>query len=131
MPSSARKKKRTMRGTNTINTMEGTYTVTVADPYGCSASASATVNWRDFPWVHFGPTRVDVCAFGRPKIIAADGDRIWEEMIWLDGLYEGVYERITSLIDTVNVIRVRNAFFFCDTATPEIYTLSLHDALPI
>src|SRR5438477_8563217 len=30
--------------------------------------------------------------------------------------------------------RVRNAiaaFFFIDTATPEIYTLSLHDALPI
>ena len=26
---------------------------------------------------------------------------------------------------------IRNVFFFNDTATTEIYTLSLHDALPI
>src|SRR3712207_8693076 len=29
------------------------------------------------------------------------------------------------------VIRIRFVFFFNDTATTEIYTLSLHDALPI
>src|SRR5256885_16991615 len=29
------------------------------------------------------------------------------------------------------ILRVRSFFFFNDTATTEIYTLSLHDALPI
>src|SRR5690606_42037782 len=31
----------------------------------------------------------------------------------------------------VSVLLVRSSFFFNDTATTEIYTLSLHDALPI
>src|SRR2546430_9542454 len=31
----------------------------------------------------------------------------------------------------ITVIRVASVFFFNDTATTEIYTLSLHDALPI
>src|SRR6267378_2055637 len=33
--------------------------------------------------------------------------------------------------DVVEVAHVRLVFFFNDTATTEIYTLSLHDALPI
>src|SRR5437899_7546026 len=33
--------------------------------------------------------------------------------------------------DSVFVVYVRVFFFFTDTATTEIYTLSLHDALPI
>src|SRR6266513_5899322 len=34
-------------------------------------------------------------------------------------------------MDTISIIRVVFRFFFNDTATTEIYTLSLHDALPI
>src|SRR3712207_8283506 len=34
-------------------------------------------------------------------------------------------------MNCVCVIKNRNIFFFNDTATTEIYTLSLHDALPI
>ena len=33
--------------------------------------------------------------------------------------------------ERVGSARVRDIFFFNDTATTEIYTLSLHDALPI
>src|SRR5215475_13200862 len=33
--------------------------------------------------------------------------------------------------DNVTVISTMTVFFFNDTATTEIYTLSLHDALPI
>src|SRR5436189_5451020 len=36
-----------------------------------------------------------------------------------------------SLILVMNPIRLFTLFFFNDTATTEIYTLSLHDALPI
>src|SRR5688572_32383771 len=39
-----------------------------------------------------------------------------------------LYER--SLLQ-VHLVRVDSRFFFNDTATTEIYTLSLHDALPI
>src|SRR3712207_9589494 len=35
-----------------------------------------------------------------------------------------------SVVDEVDLVRLCN-FFFNDTATTEIYTLSLHDALPI
>src|SRR2546430_17348051 len=34
-------------------------------------------------------------------------------------------------LETLDLIIVANFFFFHDTATTEIYTLSLHDALPI
>src|SRR6266436_10406393 len=37
----------------------------------------------------------------------------------------------TGAISSAVVILSRRIFFFNDTATPEIYTLSLHDALPI
>lgn len=111
---------RTVRGTNSINTVEGTYTVTVADQYGCSASDSATVNWHDFPWVYFGPNLVDVCPSELPVRIAAHGDREnWEEMIWHDGL-RGDYERIASLSDTVNVIRVMNEDGCWSTASQSV-----------
>src|SRR5690348_2879501 len=33
--------------------------------------------------------------------------------------------------DVVDLLRLQPVFFFNDTATTEIYTLSLHDALPI
>src|SRR2546429_9872316 len=40
-----------------------------------------------------------------------------------------VYEfRIKAM---TRIVRLSNFFFFNDTATTEIYTLSLHDALPI
>src|SRR2546428_745146 len=42
---------------------------------------------------------------------------------------EGV--RTTSRADLSNELANRFFFFFNDTATTEIYTLSLHDALPI
>src|SRR5437016_14158121 len=39
--------------------------------------------------------------------------------------------RDTSTVDTSHVASVHIPFFVNDTATTEIYTLSLHDALPI
>src|SRR6266571_3293562 len=39
--------------------------------------------------------------------------------------------RITSMIILYGLRRCISCFFFNDTATTEIYTLSLHDALPI
>src|SRR5690554_876873 len=112
---------RTIRGTNSINTVEGTYTVTVADQHGCSASDSATVNWHDFPWVYFGPNLVDVCPFELPKTITAEGDRDqWTVKTWHDGLYDGEYKRIASLSDTVNVIRVMNADGCWSTASQSV-----------
>src|SRR5260370_42639411 len=38
---------------------------------------------------------------------------------------------ISSIIDYIRNIFCSSSFFFNDTATTEIYTLSLHDALPI
>ena len=46
----------------------------------------------------------------------------------------GINGRIARRIgeDTeTQAVKCRNCFFFNDTATTEIYTLSLHDALPI
>ena len=45
----------------------------------------------------------------------------------------GVVDRIEKTEEEVSVIIIIffNFFFFNDTATTEIYTLSLHDALPI
>ena len=42
-------------------------------------------------------------------------------------------ERVDVNKEMIRKVRGRNAcfFFFNDTATTEIYTLSLHDALPI
>src|SRR5438128_11989584 len=39
--------------------------------------------------------------------------------------------RLFPPLEDDNLIRCRRFFFFNDTATTEIYTLSLHDALPI
>src|SRR5215470_19829749 len=38
---------------------------------------------------------------------------------------------LASVLEAVAVVSVLLFFFFNDTATTEIYTLSLHDALPI
>src|SRR2546427_11974561 len=38
---------------------------------------------------------------------------------------------VTALLTTNTYLAYRRFFFFNDTATTEIYTLSLHDALPI
>src|SRR6266566_9384032 len=38
---------------------------------------------------------------------------------------------LSLLICTLGLLLLKLAFFFNDTATTEIYTLSLHDALPI
>src|SRR5256885_11495887 len=38
---------------------------------------------------------------------------------------------ITALIEVAEMLQIMSFFFFNDTATTEIYTLSLHDALPI
>ena len=40
-----------------------------------------------------------------------------------------MWKIVCWLVDVVDVVVV--VFFFNDTATTEIYTLSLHDALPI
>src|SRR5256885_12325494 len=38
---------------------------------------------------------------------------------------------VFQIIKIVGILDLENYFFFNDTATTEIYTLSLHDALPI
>src|SRR5690554_666477 len=44
---------------------------------------------------------------------------------------DGIITTIMATILRINIIGSREFFFFNDTATTEIYTLSLHDALPI
>ncbi|HBG87672.1 MAG TPA: hypothetical protein DDW62_08995, partial [Marinilabiliaceae bacterium] len=46
---------RTIRNESEIEVLRGEYSVTVYDAMGCSASASTTVIWKDFPTVYFGP----------------------------------------------------------------------------
>src|SRR5690349_25064738 len=41
------------------------------------------------------------------------------------------YEISVAYEQLISQLHCYNVFFFNDTATPEIYTLSLHDALPI
>jgi gliding motility-associated-like protein len=112
---------RTIRNESEIEVLRGEYSVTVYDAMGCSASASATVIWNDFPTVYFGPNIVDVCPVSLPVTIAAQGDIVnWVERLWHDGLYTGEVERIASLSDTVNVIRVRNAANCWSTASQSV-----------
>ncbi len=112
---------RTIRNESEIEVLRGEYSVTVYDAMGCSASASTTVIWKDFPTVYFGPNIVDVCPVSLPVTIAAQGDIVnWVERLWHDGLYTGEVERIASLSDTVNVIRVRNAANCWSTASQSV-----------
>ena len=37
----------------------------------------------------------------------------------------------TLIVESASLLQLTVSFFFNDTATTEIYTLSLHDALPI
>jgi gliding motility-associated-like protein len=100
---------RTVRNTNSIHTVEGTYSVMVVDELGCAGRDQATVSWKDFPWVYFGPNIVNICPVNLPVSIEAQGDReSWIEMHWHDGQYENQHQRIANLSDTVNVIRVMN-----------------------
>src|SRR6202012_3693348 len=67
-------------------------------------------------WVTVVPMRTPVKAPGpRPKAMAASAFN----------------DRSAARRRSSTMVRIRSAFFFNDTATPEIYTLSLHDALPI
>ena len=43
----------------------------------------------------------------------------------------GVWERCSMYKCCIITLTIKFFFFFNDTATTEIYTLSLHDALPI
>jgi gliding motility-associated-like protein len=105
---------RMVRNINSIETVEGTYSVMVADDLGCAGRDEATINWLDFPTVYFGPNLIDICPVGGlPVLIEAEGDRSnWIEMLWHDDDYNSEfrnnYQRIASLSDTVNVIRVMN-----------------------
>jgi gliding motility-associated-like protein len=102
---------RTVRNTNSIETVEGTYSVMVADELGCAGRDEATVTWKEFPWVYFQPTSnlIDICPFQLPVEIEATGDlATWNEIHWHDGLFPDERRRIASLSDTVNVIRVMN-----------------------
>src|SRR2546426_801431 len=47
------------------------------------------------------------------------------------GLLAGVEAGQSSVVEVVRAVTMTVSFFFNDTATTEIYTLSLHDALPI
>ena len=44
---------------------------------------------------------------------------------------EAIYDVRCGIADFFGISKPENVFFFNDTATTEIYTLSLHDALPI
>ncbi|GAO31704.1 T9SS type B sorting domain-containing protein [Geofilum rubicundum] len=102
---------RTIRNTNTIETVEGTYSVMVADDLGCAGRDDATVSWLEFPWVYFSPGNnlIDMCPFQLPVEIEADGDfPTWDEIHWHDGEFENERRRTANLSDTVNVIRVKN-----------------------
>src|SRR3989339_2026162 len=46
-------------------------------------------------------------------------------------LLNGILQRWKRLLGNSRLFRIKNFFFFNDTATTEIYTLSLHDALPL
>src|SRR5574340_780068 len=50
---------------------------------------------------------------------------------YLAGLGTGIWQSLEKLRRCAAVERTFTLFFFNDTATTEIYTLSLHDALPI
>ena len=50
-------------------------------------------------------------------------------ILW--SLISFVYNRVTVRLDVVSYSLLFQVFFVNDTATTEIYTLSLHDALPI
>src|SRR5258708_40252251 len=54
-------------------------------------------------------------------------------LIWLDlvASLPLIKERILVFILLLHFLSLMLGFFFNDTATTEIYTLSLHDALPI
>src|SRR5215468_2652700 len=60
----------------------------------------------------------------------ADGARVDADRLGGD-MEEGVRVEDRVLGRQVQRLSLRSVFFFNDTATPEIYTLSLHDALPI
>src|SRR6266540_2590767 len=63
---------------------------------------------------------------GIDRYLAAAARRVDHE------LRHGVTGGVTAqTFDDLNAFRDRSTFFFNDTATTEIYTLSLHDALPI
>src|SRR6266571_2895877 len=49
----------------------------------------------------------------------------------LESAFDKTRERLVGRRPIHPLTRLRFAFFFNDTATTEIYTLSLHDALPI
>ncbi|MCA1745046.1 MAG: T9SS type B sorting domain-containing protein [Bacteroidales bacterium] len=100
---------RTVRNTNSIVPVKGNYSVMVADDLGCAGRDEASVNWKEFPHVYFGPNIVGLCPFQLPAEIEAQGDvETWEKMHWHDDLFEDNNRRPASLSDTVNVIRVMN-----------------------
>src|SRR5256885_17064734 len=51
--------------------------------------------------------------------------------VFLDASTQSISARPSSIVTTAASLHNRSFFFFNDTATTEIYTLSLHDALPI
>src|SRR5579872_7632123 len=46
-------------------------------------------------------------------------------------LHVDIVMLLSSFLNSLSVLTLFSFFFFNDTATTEIYTLSLHDALPI
>src|ERR1041385_5425811 len=59
-----------------------------------------------------------------------DGPRLWRELS-KDDVQEGHRDRKSTRLNSSHGYISYAVFFFNDTATTEIYTLSLHDALPI
>ena len=51
--------------------------------------------------------------------------------MWVTMCYQSLTEKLMNHYNAWVVTLCLSCFFFNDTATTEIYTLSLHDALPI
>src|SRR6476620_4222712 len=77
--------------------------------------------WLHWGWVIFS----DVCGGQQPR---GTWQRPSAVIIRRTAWWKG---ELTGLQRPVDTVQCREYFFFNDTATTEIYTLSLHDALPI
>src|SRR5690242_13412356 len=97
---------------------------------------AAETNRRFRMLLDAGQTRLSV-AFDLPTQMGLDSDssRALGEVGRVGAAIDTVEDMHALLdgipLDTVSTSMTINAFFFNDPATTEIYTLSLHDALPI
>src|SRR6266496_4166065 len=63
-------------------------------------------------------------------ILGRESGKLWRDLARLISMYL-VTQYTWRPIESTSCCSIASIFFFNDTATTEIYTLSLHDALPI